>query len=186
MMPVVCVAQTVDSFEHLSRVLRRGDDVTVTLGRDAACNSYWAVPVQGRITDLSPATLTVTRTSPWWRPQFSPGSAGAVAELGREQVCIVQRRHQDSPLNGAVIGAIINFSFAMSVRTSPGQESEISNRGLLIFTGLGALAGIGVDLLFRRGRETVYRALNDRSASGVQVVPVVAGGGLGLEMTLRF
>ena len=189
-MPAGAQAQTVSSFDQLARMVRPGDRVAVTFRDDTVagglpCDRH-SDTLQGQLTDVSPTTLTVGRSVPWWRRQLGRPLSVMPTELEVGHVCLVQRIHHDSVLNGAVLGAIVNFAFLMSVRTSPGQESEVSNRGHFLFTSLGALAGVGVDILFQRGRETVYRAVDYDSASGVRVVPLVARGRYGLGMTLRF
>ena len=158
--PAVAEAQLVSSFEQLPRVVRPGDHVAVTVRDEAAiggaaCDLHGEA-LQARVTDLAPGMLTVAESIPLWIRQFSRRTGARVIELRPDQVCFIRRRRHDSVLNGAVIGAIFNFSLAMQIRTSPGQESEINNRSHFIFTGFGALVGIGVDLLFQRGRETVY------------------------------
>ena len=186
----VAEAQPVSSFEQLWRVVRQGDHVAVMVHNPAAtggaaCDLHGEA-LQARVTDLGPRMLTVTEALPWWRRQFSRRTGARVIELKPDQVCFIQRRRQDSVLNGAVIGAIFNFSFLMQVRTTPGQESEVDNRSHFIFTGFGALAGIGVDLLFRRGREVVYSAVDAGSANRVRVAPVFTRGRYGLGMAVLF
>ncbi|MCY4077700.1 MAG: hypothetical protein OXH04_19965 [Acidobacteria bacterium] len=188
--PAVAEAQVVSSFEQLLRTVRRGDHVAVTVRDEAgtggvACDLHGEA-LQGRVTDLTPALLRVAESDPWWRRQFGRPPAAVVTELTPDQVCFIQRRRHDSVLNGAVIGAIFNFSLAMQIRTSPGQESEVSNRSHLVFTGFGALAGIGVDLLFQRGRETVYAGVDSGFGNRVRVAPLLTGGRYGLGMAVLF
>ncbi|MCY4078429.1 MAG: hypothetical protein OXH04_23685 [Acidobacteria bacterium] len=188
--PAVAEVQPVSSFEELWRVVRPGDHVAVTV-RDAAATGGPACDLHGdalqaRVTDLAPGMLTVRDSIPFWTRRFSWRTGARVIELRPEQVCFIQRRRHDSVLNGAVMGAIFNFSLAMQIRTSPGQESEISNRSHFIFTGFGALAGISVDLLFRRGREMVYSGVDSGPASGVRVAPLLTGGRYGLGMAVLF
>lgn len=189
-MPAVAEAQAGTSFEQLLRTVRRGDHVAVTVRDEAAaggvaCDLHGEAS-QGRVIDLAPTLLTVAEAVPWWIRRFSRRTGARVRELSPDQVCFIQRRRHDSVLNGAVIGAIFNFSLAMQIRTTPGQESEINNKSHFIFTGFGALAGIGVDLLFRRGRETVYSAVDSGSANRVRVAPLLTAGRYGLGMAVLF
>ena len=188
--PAVAEAQPVSSFEQLPRVVRPGDHVAVTVRDEAAfggaaCDLHREA-LQARVTDLAPGMLTVTEAIPFWTRQFSRRTGARVVELRPDQVCFIQRRRHDSVLNGAVIGAIFNFSLAMQIRTTSGQEGEIDNRSHFIFTGFGALAGIGVDLLFRRGREMVYDGVVSGSPNRVRWSPLLTGGRYGLGMAVHF
>lgn len=127
-------AQTAASFDELSRLLRRGDLVTVTdeQGRELG----------GRILDLSPSGLALEYT-------------GMRLDLPANQVSTIRHRRFDSLQNGTMIGlgvAAIPVTLLGLVATADGARLEQYGPFALLWLGVGGGIGAGVDALIRESR----------------------------------
>ena len=156
------------SFEQLAVLVKPGDKITVVdvAGRET----------QGRIGKLSPdALILITST----------GSQ----QLNEVEVTAITQRRDDSLLNGAIIGAVAGaayFGTAMALFAGIDDGEVIiptAIAGGVLFAGLGAAAGVGIDALFSR-RQVIYRTSAPRSRATVS--PMFGHGRRGAAVTVRF
>ncbi len=101
------------------------------------------------------------------------------ADLDSAQGTVPASTKRDSLLGGAMIGfavgAAVGMAFTYAVRDSDLDASQYAY-GALVFGGIGAGVGLGIDALFDRGQNPIIRSpRNDfdlvvpRRASGVSV-----------------
>ena len=119
-------------------------------------------------------------------PERGPLAAAAGDELRRveDQGAVrIERRKNDSVLNGALIGAAagVGTGIAYCLMMEPW---EICNDpgSLSLFGALGAGIGIGIDALIRE-REVIYKSEN---STGLHVAPMVGRGTKGVRLGVRF
>jgi hypothetical protein len=110
-------------------------------------------------------------------------------QLGEADVAAITQRRDDSLKNGAIIGALAGtayFATALAVLgDSDGGEVIVPSAiaAGVLFAGLGAAAGVGIDALISR-RQVLYQ----KSATGnrVTVAPVCGQRRRGAAVTVRF
>ena len=94
-------------------------------------------------------------------PEAVMAAAGSDRGPGDAQASPRQSGRRDSLLNGAVIGVAAGAAFGIAyvhvVRDSDLDAGDYSS-GALIFGGLGAAAGLGIDALFDRDSSVVVRS----------------------------
>ena len=108
-------------------------------------------------------------------------AAGSCTSLGNTQASGLRSGGRDSLLNGTVIGlaagAALGIAYVHAVRDSDLHAGDYAYSAL-IFGGLGAAAGLGIDALLDRNSSVVVRsprrvALSprvSRKAAGIRVV----------------
>ena len=108
-------------------------------------------------------------------------AAGAQSSPGDTQASGLRSGRRDSLLNGAVIGLAAGAAFGIAyvhvVRDSDLDAGDYSSSAL-IFGGLGAAAGLGVDALLDRDSSLVVRSPRrvalrprvSRKAAGIRVI----------------
>jgi hypothetical protein len=156
------------SFDQLAVLVKPGDKITVVdvTGRET----------KGRIGKLSRDALILAT------------SAGP-RQLGEVDVATISQRRGDSLTNGAIIGAVAGTAYfvtaAALLRDSDGGEVIIPTAivGGVIFAGVGAAAGAGIDALISR-RQVIYQKPAGRSR--VNVSPVFGHGRRGAAVTVTF
>ena len=157
------------SFHQLSVLVKPGDKITVVdvAGREA----------EGRIGTLSRDTLTlVTEAGP--------------RQLGEADVAKIRQRRSDSLQNGAIIGAAAGAGYGLALLAlaaalddggGPIPLSVVT--GMVVFTGMGAAAGAGIDALIAR-RQVIYEK---RGGGGqVSVSPLFLDGRRGVAVSVKF
>jgi hypothetical protein len=157
------------SFDQLSVLVKPGDKVTVV---DGTGNK-----TDGRIGALSRERLTlVTPAGP--------------REFGEVDVAMIRQRRDDSLKNGAIIGAVAGTAYYITLaaifsRYSDGGDMIVSTAviGGVMFAGLGAAAGVGIDALITR-RQVIYRKAPGEKT--VSVSPLLGHGRRGAAVTVRF
>ena len=118
----------------------------------------------------------------------TPGSLAAAAseELRRldgQQAVRIERRRNDSVLNGALIGAAAGVASGLLICRTMEPWEVCNDPGPLVRVGaLGAAIGIGIDALIRK-REVVYQRPD---STELHVAPLVGGGTKGVQLGLRF
>jgi hypothetical protein len=156
------------SFEQLAVLVKPGDKITVVdvTGKEA----------EGRIGKLSRDTLTVaTPTGP--------------RELGEVDVAEIRQRRDDSLKNGAIIGAVAGtvyyVTMAALLSDSDGGDVIVGTAvaGGVLFAGLGAAAGVGIDALITR-KQVIYR--KGPRETTVSVAPLFGRGRRGAAVTVTF
>ena len=160
------------SFHQLAVLVKPGDKITVvdTAGREAA----------GRIGQLTRDTLTLV----------TPAGARELVEADIEQI---RQRRRDSLRNGAIIGAVAAvacYSGLMVIAQAGGFGDTgggliVSSviRGGVLWAGIGAAAGAGIDALIER-RQVIYRKPGGGNRVGVS--PLFGGGRRGAAITVTF
>ena len=156
------------SFEQLTVLVKPGDKISVVdvTGREAG----------GRIGTLSRDALTlVTEAGP--------------RRLGEGDVAQVRQRRDDSLKNGAIIGAVAGAAYfvtaAALLRDSDGGDVIVGTAiaGGVLFAGMGAAAGVGIDALIAR-RQVIYQ--KPGGGSRVSVAALFSHGHLGAAVSVNF
>lgn len=156
------------SFEQLEVLVKPGDKITVVdvAGRQA----------EGRIGKLSRETLTLA-------------TPAGPRELGEVDVAEVRQRRDDSLKNGAIIGAVAATAYFLTMGAllsdSDGGGVIIGTAvaGGVLFAGMGAAAGVGIDALIR-GKQVIYRKSSRETT--VSVSPLLGRTRRGAAVTVRF
>lgn len=153
-------AQPVTTFEDLALRIDLGDRAHIGLPGGGRFS--------GRVVDLTRDAIEIESSS--GRRRF------AAAEVGRVEVS------GDSLRNGAVIGFVSGALFGGLAATGLGnvKAGEVVVTGLL-FGGVGAGIGLGIDALIR-GNRLVYRAAPPRAS----LVPVITPRAVGLTAAFRW
>ena len=156
------------SFEQLAVLVKAGDKVTVV---DLAGQE-----TKGRIGKLSPDALTLIT---------STGSR----QLDEKEVAAITQRRDDSLKNGAIIGAVAGAAYfvtAAAIFASIDDGDVLvptAIAGGVLFTGLGAAAGVGIDALISR-RQVIFQ--KPAPWSRATFSPVFSRGRRGALVTVRF
>jgi hypothetical protein len=162
-------AQSVaSSFEQLATRVETGDTITVVdvAGRET----------KGRIWKVSREALIF-------------GTSMGPRQLGEADVATIRQRRQDSLKNGAIIGAVSATAFFVTVgtllRDRDGGDVIVSSAiaGGVLFAGMGAAAGLGIDALITR-RQLIYQKPAGRRS--VSVSPVFGHGRRGGAVNITF
>ena len=156
------------SFAQLAVLVKPGDKITLVdvTGRET----------NGRIGKLSADALILVT------------SAGS-RQLGEVDVAAITQRRGDSLKNGAIIGAVAGTAyFVTGLALLAGiDDGEViiptAIAGGVLFAGLGAAAGVGIDALIS-GRRVIYQKPAGRST--VSVSPVFGHGRQGAAVTVKF
>ena len=164
----VAAQEIASSFEQLAVLVKPGDKITVV---DAAGRE-----TGGRIGTLSSdALVLMTSTGP--------------RHLTEGDVAAITQRRDDSLKNGAIIGAVAGAAYYVTAAAllSGIDDGEVIIRtaiaGGVLFAGLGAAAGVGIDALISR-RQVIYQTRAPRSSATVS--PVLSHGRRGVAVTMRF
>jgi hypothetical protein len=160
--------EVASSFEQLAVLVKPGDSITVVdvAGRET----------EGRIGKLSRDALILV------------ASAGP-RQLGEADVVTISQRRGDSLRNGAIIGAVAGTAYVVTalalLSDSDGGEPIIpaAIAGGVLFAGMGAAAGAGIDALITR-RQVIYRQPSNEKR--VSVSPLFGHGRRGAAITVRF
>lgn len=157
------------SFDQLSVLVKPGDKITVVdvAGREA----------EGRIGQLSRDTLTlVTKAGP--------------RQLGEGDVAKIRQRRSDSLQNGAIIGAAAGAGYGLALLALAAAISDGGGpipisvvTGMVVFTGMGAAAGAGIDALIAR-RQVIYE--KPGAGGRVSISPLFLDGRRGVAVSVRF
>lgn len=156
------------SFDQLGVLVKPGDKITIVdvAGREA----------DGRIEKLSRETLTlVTEAGP--------------RQFREVEVARIRQRRGDSLKTGAIIGAVAGTAYFLTMMAilgdSDGGEVIVSRAvvGGVMFAGMGAAAGVGIDALIAR-RQVIYQ--KPASENRFSVSPLFGHGRRGAAVTVTF
>ncbi len=156
------------SFEQLAVLVKPGDKITLV--------DVTGQETNGRIGKLSADALILVT------------SAGS-RQLGEVDVAAITQRRDDSLKNGAIIGAVAGAAYyATAAALFAGiDEGEViihtAIAGGVLFAGLGAAAGVGIDALIS-SRQVIYQKPAGRST--VSVSPMFGHGRRGAAVRVRF
>ncbi len=156
------------SFDELAALDQTGDPITVV---DAT-----GTETKGRIWKVS-------------RDMLILGTSTGPRQLGQADVTSISQRRDDSLKNGAIIGAVAATAFFVTVGTllqdSDGGDVIVSSAivGGVLFAGIGAAAGLGIDALITR-RQVIYQ--KPAGGSSVNVSPLIGHARGGATVTVRF
>ena len=157
------------SFDQLSVLVKPGDKISIVdmTGREA----------EGRIGKLSRDELTLVT------------KAGA-RQLGERDVAKIRQRRSDSLQNGAIIGAAAGAGYGLAVLALLASMDDGGGpipigvvTGMVVFTGIGAAAGAGIDALIPR-RQVIYEKPGGQSQ--VSISPLFLAGRHGVAVSVKF
>jgi hypothetical protein len=160
--------EVASSLDQLAVLVKPGDTITVVdvSGRE----------IKGRIGKLSrDALILVTSAGP--------------RQLGEVDVATISQRRGDSLKNGAIIGAVAGTAYFVTAAAllAGSDDGEViiptAIAGGVLFAGLGAAAGAGIDALISR-RQVIYQKPAGRSRVGVS--PVFGHGRRGAVVAVTF
>jgi hypothetical protein len=167
--PRVEAQEVASSFDQLAVLVKPGDTITVV--------DLTETETKGRIGKLSrDALILVTSAGP--------------RQLGETDVATISQRRGDSLRNGAIIGAVAGTAYfvtmATLLRDADGGEVIIPTAiaGGVLFAGLGAAAGVGIDALIAR-RQVIYQKSASRSRVSVSPMFGQRRWGAVVTVTLR-
>ena len=156
------------SFERLTVILQPGDKITV-------------VDVTGQETKGRIATLS--------RDAMILDTSDGPRRLGELDVATISQRRNDSLVNGAIIGAAAGTAYVLTALTlladSDGGDPIIPAAigATVLFAGLGAAAGAGIDAMIARHQVIYQRTPGQKTVS---VSPIVGHGRRGAAVTVKF
>ena len=156
------------SFDQLTVLVKPGDKISVVdvTGREAG----------GRIGTLSRDALTLV-------------SEAGPRVLREGDVAQIRQRRDDSLKNGAIIGAVAGAAYfvtaAALLQDSDGGDVIVGTAiaGGVLFAGMGAAAGVGIDALIAR-RQVIYQ--KPGGGSSVSVAPLFSHGRRGAAVSMKF
>lgn len=163
-------AQQVSSFEQLQLLVKPGDKIEV-LGTDG-------IKTSGKIENLTPASLRLN-------------TKGGFRDFAQKDALEIKQKRADSIGNGAWIGALsgggLFGAVAIAVCVSEdcsGDAAPLAAAGV-IYTGLGAAIGIGIDAMFNH-RQTIYKQPAQTALRSVAVAPLLTSGRKGAVLRFSF
>ena len=166
--PRVAAQEVASPFERLAVLLQPGDKITVldVTGKET----------KGQIGKLSrDALILMTSDGP--------------RQLAEAEVITISQRRDDSVMNGAIIGAVAGTAYFLTAAAllvdSDGGDVIIPTAiaGGVLFAGLGAAAGAGIDAMIS-GRHVIYqKSAGQRSVS---VAPIFGHARRGAAVTMKF
>lgn len=146
------------TLDQLRVLVKPGEQLTVT---DTAGKS-----LRGRLTQLDDSSLVLEDGKHTYR-------------FGTVDIERISRRGGDSVGNGASIGLAIGAVFGAGVAISVGETLYAIPAGL-VYGGLGAGIGVGIDALIR-GQRLVYV----RSKTTLSLAPIISRERKGVMLTLQ-
>jgi hypothetical protein len=159
--------EPVRDFSQLNTRLRPGDTIWVTdaQGRE----------VKGQILSLAPDQLTLE---------------GGARTFAGPDVKAISVRRGDSLRNGALIGMGVGGGLVAVGCLAAGEEGDGAwcVAGALIYAGIGAGIGVGIDALIPGKKIVAYRAPGSGSVSHARlsIAPVVTRRSKGLALSFAF
>jgi hypothetical protein len=157
------------SFDQLNVLVKPGDKISIVdmAGREA----------EGRLGILSRDVLTlITEAGP--------------RQLGQGDVVTIRQRRSDSLQNGAIIGAAAGAGYGLAMLALLASTADGGGpipigvvTGMVVFTGIGAAAGAGIDALITR-RMVIYE--KPGGSGQISMSPLFVGGHRGVAVSVKF
>jgi hypothetical protein len=154
------------TLRELQLLVRAGETVTVTdtQGRE----------VHGRIETLSPSVLVISDRS--GRHEWTDAD-----------VAIIRQRQSDSLGNGALIGLAVGAGLGLAggiaTAEAGGDDAGWVAMATLVYGGLGASIGVGIDALIRR-ESVIFHSATPRPQ--VTLLPMLTPTRQGILLSVRF
>lgn len=168
--PSQVAAQQVSSFEQLQLLVKPGDKIEV-FGTDGQSK-------KGKIESLTPTTLRLA-------------IKGSIRDYAQKDALLIKQKRSDSLGNGAIIGAVAGGGVAgvgLIAYCSQGycsRDAATIVAGTLIYAGIGAAIGVGVDAMFKH-RQTIYKLPEQTTLKSFSVAPVLTDGRKGAVLRVSF
>jgi hypothetical protein len=160
--------EPVRDFSQLNTRLKPGDTIWVTDGQGRE--------VKGRIDSLAPEAITLKGDGP---TTFVAGDVRLISE-----------RRRDSLANGALIGLAVGGvgTGLACLASADGQDEGWCGLAALVYGGIGAGIGVGIDALIPGKKLVAYRAPGSAGSpqSRLSIAPVVAPRAKGVAVSLAF
>jgi hypothetical protein len=167
--PAPAAAQApVTSFDQLNTRLKPGDTIWVTdsQGRE----------VKGRIDSLAPDSLGV--------------DAGGFRTFSASEVSVIQLRQGDSLANGALIGLAVGGvgTGLACLASADGLDEGWCVLAALVYGGIGAGIGVGIDALIPGKKLVAYRAPGPAgpTEARLSIAPVITPRAKGVAVSFAF
>lgn len=154
--------QIAGTFDQLRVLVKPGDTLTIT---DAAGQR-----LRGKLADLSESSLVLE-------------ASGTRRVLQAADVDIIEKRGSDSLKNGALIGFSIGAGLVGSAIGASTGEWGYAALGAVVYGGIGAGIGVGIDALIE-GRRVIY-AGSRSTRSFFNIAPIVSRSRKGVLVTVR-
>ena len=164
--PAPCAAQEpVRDFSQLNTRLKPGDTIWVTDGQGRE--------VKGRINSLAPDSLGV--------------DAGGFRTFSAGEVSMIQLRQGDSLGNGALIGLAVGGvgTGLACLASTEGPDQDWCLLAALVYGGIGAGIGVGIDALIPGKKRVAYRAPGSSQAR-LSLAPVITPRARGAALSFAF
>jgi hypothetical protein len=154
------------TFEQLRVLVKAGDTLTVTDGAGQR--------VQGKLSNLSSSSLALI-------------VSGTSREFQSGEVSTIEKRGSDSLKNGALtgfaIGGLIGAAGMIALAGTADNPAALVAVGALMYGGIGAGIGTGIDALIE-GRRVIY-ARSSSAGTTLTVAPMLSGRRKGVLVSLR-
>jgi hypothetical protein len=155
------------SFDQLRVLVKSGDTLTIT---DTSGQR-----VQGKLTQLSGSGLVLD-------------VSGAVRQFQDSDVNTVEKRGPDSLKNGALTGFAIGgglggIAIGALAASDDGPTAAVAVVAALLYGGMGAGIGVGIDALIE-GRRVIY-ARSNAPGSRITVAPLLSARRRGVIVSFR-
>lgn len=162
-------AQQARSFEQLQVLVKPGDNVYLT--------DLSGKVSRGRITGLSGSSLQLMAN-------------GTTREFTESEVFQIRQWRQDSLRNGALIGAGAGLGLSVTfVAAACSGSDECSGgwaaAGIMVYTGLGAAVGAGIDALIPHKR-TIYVGGRQATPGKIKLQPIFNRSHRGVSVAFSF
>ena len=167
--PAIAAAQEpVKSFDQLNTRLKPGDTIWVTDGQGRE--------VKGKIQALAPEAITLKGDGP---RTFVAGDVRLISE-----------RRRDSLANGALIGLAVGGvgTGLACLASTEGPDQGWCLLAALVYGGIGAGIGVGIDALIPGKKLVAYRAPGSAGSSQARlsIAPVVTPRAKGVAVSFAF
>jgi hypothetical protein len=160
--------EPVTSFDQLNTRLKPGDTVWVTDAQGRA--------VKGKIQALAPDSLLL--------------KGDGARTIAADDVRIITERRRDSLANGALIGLAVGGvgTGVACLASTEGPDQDWCLLAALVYGGIGAGIGVGIDALIPGKKRVAYRAPGTPGAAPARIslAPIVTPRARGVAVSFAF
>jgi hypothetical protein len=150
----------------------------VKVGQEITGTDASGAEVKGKITQLSPTSLTVAARE-------------ATRTFTENEVRLIQQKRPDSLLNGTLIGVVVAVGVPLAIAgivcASDDEDCEWDSSAwgaVAVYAGIGAAAGALIDYAVK-GNKTVF-VPGEGTKPSVSVAPLIDRDRKGVQVALRF
>ena len=157
--------QIAGTFDQLRVLVKPGDTLTIT--------DSTGLRVRGRLSEVTASSLRLD-------------VSGGLRQFQDADVNTIEKRGSDSLKNGAIIGMAVGgglAALAMATAGMTGEDAGVFVAGALIYTGIGAGIGVGIDAVVE-GPRVIY-ASSSSARTRLTIAPLLGRSRKGVLLSLR-